>query len=487
MCENLQQLFLNPDKETKLLALQLCKSQGLEEEFKYYRYVLYLCNFCPPSAFEFSEAEKWIVRLDTYPMNDTFYYSSWTRILEQIWAQAVKILPPEALAQGSLVFDWYEFLNAFMHITLFGAQYVFQIQAENKVSRPLLRKNVEAWMYLQNETGYVQGGVLKKLSPPTYNHVFTLKHFCSTISLEGLRVLASSNLEGHLDLREVEILEIPAEFAQATQIQKVSFSVFPNQFIKGLEHLKHIQRLELNILDNRNHTYWEMGEEWGIFDNLEQLIVAGKLRLECLSKNIIRHCKNPAKFRLQLTLPQNTDLPKNMEYFVGIKSLSLSAFEFEKIPELLSGFKMLEHLSISQAKIATLPDWIGDFAFLKSLFITLLHLKTLPAQIAKLHNLEALRVNHNNLVKLPLELSSLKNLKYLDIANNRFKKLPPVLKTLDTVTFLNMRDNCLNSWEELESLPMSRIELRGCFKNAALTSAFKQKLAQNPNNRFCFH
>jgi hypothetical protein len=357
---------------------------------------------------------------------------------------------------------------------------------------PILHKSIAAWAEADSSAGRIKKGVLSDLKTNWHlsNFCFTLRYFCDKISLEGLKILATSNIKGCLDFREVEILEIPIEFAQAAQIYRISFSVSPDyQAIKGLEYLRHIKVLELCMLPSSTQKEWKMGDEWAVFDNLELLVVGGlgaRLRLASLSKNIILNCKKPEKFGLLLNLPQNARLPKNMEYFAGIRSLILYSFKFKKIPRLLEKFKNLEELKLSSSRMRILPDWLFNFPALKSLSISGFYLHKIPAHISKLQHLEVFCADFNYLEELPNELAQLKKLEYLSIKNNNFKKLPPVLKELHKVRFLVIQNNFLTSWEDLENLPMPCIELKDCFKNAELMNAFRQKLAQNPDPRFRF-
>ena len=185
--------------------------------------------------------------------------------------------------------------------------------------------------------------------------------------------------------------EIPAELANLTKLQELSFSIntLSGEIPAELGNLINLQSLSLSA----NTLSGEIPAELGNLTNLEGLDL------------------------LQNTL--SGEIPEELGNLTNLQLLYLDSNLLSgEIPEELGGLTNLQSLSLSENALSgEIPEELGNLTNLQLLYLDSNELSgKIPARLGNLTNLEDLFLNRNELSgPLPLTLSALSQLLVLDI------------------------------------------------------------------------
>lgn len=140
-----------------------------------------------------------------------------------------------------------------------------------------------------------------------------------------------------------------------------------------------------------------------------------------------------------------TAIPREIAFFVALKTLWLRDHNLVSIPSALFQLKQLEALVIWDCKLRSVPSQIGELVSLKRLIIKNNLLTAIPKELGKLYNLEVLNLGGNKLTEIPREIGMLSNLPTLMLECNQLTTLPVELNQLDHLTHLNLQKNPLKA------------------------------------------
>ncbi|MEG4580329.1 leucine-rich repeat protein [Microcoleus sp. MON1_C5] len=167
-----------------------------------------------------------------------------------------------------------------------------------------------------------------------------------------------------LDLRGLELRELPKTIASLTQLQKLYLY---------------------------NNQLRELPEAIASLTQLQQLY---------LSDNQLR------------------ELPEAIASLTQLQELYLYNNQLTKLPEAIASLTQLQELNVSGNQLTKLPEAIASLTQLRLLLLSGNQLTKLPEAIASLTQLEWLLLSGNQLRELPEAIASLARLQLLDLKNN---------------------------------------------------------------------
>ncbi|WP_152997617.1 leucine-rich repeat domain-containing protein [Methylobacterium sp. GXS13] len=134
------------------------------------------------------------------------------------------------------------------------------------------------------------------------------------------------------------------------------------------------------------------------------------------------------------------------------RSLDLSRYHLEELPEEIGQLELLEVLNLSHNKLSDLPKELASLTGLRELYLDDNHFSELPSCLFELKNLMVLRASRNILTDLPVGLNNLKSLSTVNFSNNEIAQFPDVLWGMKWLTSIVLDHN------NLEELVVSVID-----------------------------
>ncbi|TAD78959.1 MAG: GTPase [Oscillatoriales cyanobacterium] len=254
--------------------------------------------------------------------------------------------------------------------------------------------------------------------------------------------IAAALAEGvtSLDLSELGLTELPAEFFSLTNLQTLYLD--GNQLTSIPESITQLQNLHSLYLNSNQLT--------SIPESITQL---QNLQTLSLGNN------------------QLTSIPKSITQLQNLYSLHIKKNQLKNLPELCDGLTLLD---ASNNLFTVFPDSI---TCLHGLGMLLLHnnsIEAIPASIVHLSKMLFLSVANNKIRKIPDEVSRIKNLRVLVLGGNKLVEIPESfagLKNLRSLDLIQNQITTIPDWidqltklkEEPESwdLKCPSLDLRG--------------------------
>ncbi|MCC6727346.1 MAG: leucine-rich repeat domain-containing protein [Saprospiraceae bacterium] len=245
---------------------------------------------------------------------------------------------------------------------------------------------------------------------------------------------------------------------------------------KGIEHIAHIPRVELDFSYNRTMDHEALFQGLAAFKNIRGLgLIKNEMGTLPLSIGLLENLEV-----LELWSNELKSLPVTFQHLTQLEYLNLRNNSLTDIPDYFAEFKNLKSLNLQFNKIKQLPRFLFDLGKLEYLNIATCGLTEIPAAIGKLTNLKTLVISKNKLEKLPDEIKNLKKLEILtfegcdqldleqlfelmaelpamqslDLSKHELKSLPKSIGKMQQVRKINLREN------KLETLPDSFADLQ---------------------------
>ena len=195
-----------------------------------------------------------------------------------------------------------------------------------------------------------------------------------------------------LDLREMNLTELPETLGQLTQLQWLNLS--NNQLTTLPESLG--QLIQLQVLSVTNNRLVALPQSLCSLSQLKSLFIYGN---------------------------QLTDFPSWVSKLALLQELSFGKNPFESIPELIPDFINLKVLRIGTAHgksmpINEIPIWVSLLTKLRVINVNGCDLTKLPDWISSLSDLEKLYAQDNNIIDLPVSFVQLAKIRKLDLDGN---------------------------------------------------------------------
>lgn len=242
------------------------------------------------------------------------------------------------------------------------------------------------------------------------------------------------------------------KFYKEAQVQSQGNLSILAKMIKDWVHLYHLKKLLKGIPDlNLEETEEKIDPEKKLNDLLEAI----KTSAIVTSKE-------------ELTVLELIYLPKEIKYFVNLKTLHLSDCTFEKspnstlekIPSEITQLSKLETLSIRSSSLTSLPSIIGRLSNLKTLDLANNQLRSLPSSMKDLSSLTDLDLSRNQFSSIPEEIAKLltskSQLKSISLLHNPLESISKVIRpfirnfSIDNKTFINVLQKIDQKKEKLE-------------------------------------
>lgn len=245
---------------------------------------------------------------------------------------------------------------------------------------------------------------------------------------------------------------------------------------KGIEHIAHIPRVELDLSYNRTMNHEELFQGLSPFKNIRGLgLIKNEMGMLPMSIGLLENLEV-----LELWSNDLKSLPTTFQHLTQLEYLNLRNNGLTEIPDYFAGFKKLKSLNLQFNKIKQLPDFLFGLEKLEYLNIATCGLTEIPAAIGKLTNLRTLIISKNKLEKLPESIKDLKKLEVLsfegcdqldleqlfeqmaelpamqslDLSKYELKLLPKSIGKMRQVRKINLRAN------KLDTLPDSFADLQ---------------------------
>ncbi len=315
---------------------------------------------------------------------------------------------------------------------------------------------------------------------------------------ELLALLERAKAEGwtELDLAGLDLVELPPEIGELTQLQVLILGKWDREASKFKGNrlttlppeIGQLQNLtELDLSDNQLS---ELPAAVGKLQNLTTLDLSdnqlsklpaaiGKLQnLTLLSLSYNQLSELPAAIgqlqnltELDLSNNQLSELPAAITQLQNLTELDLSNNQLSELPAAITQLQNLKGLDLSDNQLRELPAAITQLQNLKGLDLSGNQLRELPAAIAQLQNLTSLYLSQNQLSELPAAIAQLQNLTRLDLSSNQLSKLPTAIGQLQNLTSLDLNNN-----QQLRELPAAIGELKNLTRLNLQGSAALSKL-----------
>jgi len=265
--------------------------------------------------------------------------------------------------------------------------------------------------------------------------------------LEAEQKIAEALTSGatELDLRNMQLTELPESIGQLKQLRKLDLGHEWGKEDKDKNRLTTLpdslgqltQLTSLNLSDN---------QLTALPDSLGQLT---QLTFLNLSDNQLTALPDSLGQLTQLTkldLSQNqlTTLPDSLGQLTRLQTLWLNTNKLKILPGSLESLKQLVSFNIAGNQLRVLPPWIGNFVNLKTLWAGYNPCDELPSTLKFLEQLEELGIYHNQLTSLPDWISVFHQLRLLEAQGNQLTDVPLSLAQLEHLIRLDLDDNPLN-------------------------------------------
>jgi len=201
-------------------------------------------------------------------------------------------------------------------------------------------------------------------------------------------------------------------------------------------------------LDLRDMQLTELPESIGQLKQLRKLDLGHDYRKDEKDKNRLTTLPDSLGQLTQLTslnLSNNqlTALPDSLGQLTQLTDLNLSNNQLTALPDSLSQLTQLTSLNLSSNQLTILPDSLGQLTQLTSLYLSHNQLTALPDSLGQLTQLIYLNLTNNQLTALPNSLGQLAQLTTLLLNNNELTALPDSLGQLSQLTSLQLMKNRL--------------------------------------------
>ena len=224
--------------------------------------------------------------------------------------------------------------------------------------------------------------------------------------------------EGQLEIGDLR----QAKKCTATDVRFVLQKRKLNRLPKGIENIKHLPRVELDLSYNRTLPHDQVFQELVNYPNVKGL-------------GLIKHEMG--------TLPDSIGLLHQLEV------LDLWSNELKELPLSFSKLTNLEYLNFRNNKLTQIPEYFRTFTKLKEINLRFNKVKKLPEPLLALTELEHLDLTSTGLSELPEEISVFKNLRVLVLEKNKLKKLPESLALLKKLERVALKGNKDLDWNQV--------------------------------------
>ncbi|MBN8656841.1 MAG: leucine-rich repeat domain-containing protein, partial [Anaerolineae bacterium] len=313
--------------------------------------------------------------------------------------------------------------------------------------------------------------------------------------LEAEQKIAEALKSGatELDLRNMQLTELPESIGQLTQLTSLYLS--SNKLTTLPESLGQLTQLTyLDISDNKltslplslgqltqltelNLSYNKLT---ALPDSLGQLTQLTDLNLSSNQLTALPDSLGQLTHLTSLKLSSNklTTLPDSLGQLTQLTKLDLSSNKLTTLPDSLGQLTQLTKLDLSNNKLTTLPDSLGQLTQLKSLTLFNIDwMNELPDVILRLSLLETLYLQSVGLKSLSSTLAKFSHLKYLCVFGNPLTTLPDEIGLLSNLEILDLRETSIT---DIPSSLINASKLENLYLpnsiNPALKSADKQGL-----------
>ncbi|KAK3879449.1 hypothetical protein Pcinc_015982 [Petrolisthes cinctipes] len=140
-----------------------------------------------------------------------------------------------------------------------------------------------------------------------------------------------------------------------------------------------------------------------------------------------------------------TSLPPAVASLINLNTIDLSKNAISDIPDNIKGCKQLSVVDASINPLCRLPEGFTQLLSLQELYLNDTFLEYLPANFGRLSRLRILELRENQLNTLPKSIARLTALQRLDIGQNDFSELPEVIGSLVNLTELWFDNNKVKS------------------------------------------
>ena len=334
---------------------------------------------------------------------------------------------------------------------------------------------------------------------------------------EALRRIREANAQGltSLDLRHLELVELPEELAQLSALTQLDLEynrlaslpawfaklaslhtlVLSNNALKVvpevLSELPGLTALVMNGNAVQHLPIWltdlpllsrigiaknpiaQVGVLQAIAPRLQQLEIDNAYLMQLVEQLDTRRLES-----LDILLTRGETLPQKLCTFTLLTRLRLRG-QCSPLGLQLSELKRLKQLKrlVINCGLEVLPESLAQLSQLQTLDISGNQLSALPEGLAQLTQLQNLDVSGNQLGALPESLAQLTQLQFLDVSRNQLSALPESLAQLTQLQSLFVSLNQLSALPEgltqltqLQSLDVSRNQLRALPKGLSQLS-----------------
>ena len=191
---------------------------------------------------------------------------------------------------------------------------------------------------------------------------------------------------------------------------------------KGIENIKHLPRVELDLSYNRALPHDQVFQDLVDYPNVKGL-------------GLIKHEMG--------TLPDSIGLLPQLEV------LDLWSNELRELPKSFANLVNLEFLNFRNNKITEIPEYFKNFTKLKELNLRFNKVKKLPKPLLALTQLEHLDLTSTGLSELSEDISVFKNLRVLVLEKNKLQKLPESLAQLKKLERVELKGNKNLDWKQV--------------------------------------
>lgn len=241
-----------------------------------------------------------------------------------------------------------------------------------------------------------------------------------------------------------------------------SFTFFTKSMIAGelLQRIQEAKETNLNELDLRNLDLTELPSEIGQLTNLQSLAVTGNLL-----KHLPKEIENLNNLQ-ELFLEDNrlNEFPKEIIKLTNLHTLDLSSNQLSELPEEIYKLSNLKELTVSNNRLIKLPREINGLIGLQSLILSENLLTELPKELIQLTKLVVLDLLDNNLSEFPKEIIDLINLHTLDLSGNQISTFPKEVANLINLEEINFSRNQLSQFPH-EIYQLNNLKFLGLDEN----------------------
>ena len=140
---------------------------------------------------------------------------------------------------------------------------------------------------------------------------------------------------------------------------------------------------------------------------------------------------------LNLGRNQLSQLPAEIGQLSSLQTLYLGRNQLSQLPAEIGQLSSLQTLDLAWNRLSQLPAEIGQLSSLQALYLLGNRLSQLPAEIGQLSSLQLLNLYGNQLSQLPAEIGQLSSLQWLSLDGNQLSQLPAEIGQLSSLQELH--------------------------------------------------